>query len=129
METFGATHVRVDWLRRVVLAVGALLLACSDAAEPGAVPSYVDCVHTTTDDPGRRDTDTLPVGACRPSEPACNLVLREPCPCKSQVPRAFYTCTCKSGAWSCELVSLDAGICAIAMDGSCIYGEYDAATD
>lgn len=70
------------------------------------------CEHTTTDDPSRRDSDTLPAGACDESEPVCELVVREPCPCLNiQVPRKFYSCTCDTGIWSCAVTSQDGGYC------------------
>lgn len=86
---------------------GYLAMSCSSE------PDYVDCVHTTTDSTSRRDSDTLPSGACRPSEPVCSLVVRDPCPCKVQVPRKFYQCRCKGGSWVCELTSEDAGLCPV----------------
>jgi hypothetical protein len=116
-------------LRYALVAAGVVFLACGGDTEPGPEPTYVDCVHTTTEDYDRRDTDTLPVGACRPSEPVCYLTVRDPCPCNGPVPGKYYACSCKSGAWACELYSQDAGICGIAMDGGCISGVYDAGTD
>lgn len=85
--------------------------ASTDAPMDG---QYASCVHTTTESVVRKDTDTLPVGACvpDPNEPVCKLILRKPCPCANvQSPRDFYDCTCEAGAWSCVLTSQDTGIC------------------
>ncbi len=87
---------------------------------------YVDCVHTTTDDPSRRDTDTLPEGACRSSAPACDLVIRYPCVCAVQLPRSFYTCTCQAGSWTCELIGKDSGLCPSEDPEKCPFGVWDA---
>ena len=68
------------------------------------------CVHRTTDDPSRRDTDTLPEGTCRDVAP-CDLVVRADCPYSTQVPRRFYHCECVSEAWSCRELPRDMGMC------------------
>lgn len=74
---------------------------------------YVDCVHVTTPDVFRKDTDVLPVGRCRPSKEVCELTVREPCPCEVQVPRTFYACRCQDEQWACELTSMDSGSCPV----------------
>lgn len=77
------------------------------------------CVHTTTDDIFRRDSDTLPTGACADGTPECDLIVRDACPCNSQVPRKFYTCTCDAGAWQCKLTALDSGMCTPPSECGC----------
>jgi hypothetical protein len=84
------------------------------AVTGGAGGGPVQCVHTTTDSVMKKDSDTLPAGACvpDPNEPVCKLIVRAPCPCTNiQSPRSFYDCTCVEGNWSCVLTSQDTGIC------------------
>jgi hypothetical protein len=97
--------------------------ACASDSSESNGGEYVECVHVTTPDVSRTDTDVLPVGRCRPSKEVCELTLREPCPCPSQVPRTFYACSCQGGQWACQLTSMDAGICR----RDCVVG--DSGTD
>lgn len=69
------------------------------------------CIHTTTDDIFRHDSDTLPTGVCADGTPECDLIVRGPCPCDTQVPRKFYACTCDAGTWLCKLTAQDSGMC------------------
>lgn len=109
------------------------LLACAcgndpqsaDDTDSGLNGKGTPCVHTTTDSVARRDSDTLPTGACTPDphEPECKLIVRD-CPCLNvQSPRQFYTCTCVGGSWSCALTSQDLGACPAPDSGSCDLGD------
>ena len=110
----GALAVGRKSMGLVAIALGACgVAACgepSDAEPPGG---FAQCVHVTTDEVRRKDSDVLPTGRCQTPQPTCNLVVREPCPCEVQVPRKFYACSCKVGVWSCEVTSEDSGLCPI----------------
>jgi hypothetical protein len=116
----------------LVLCAGAFACASdsqeADKTDAGLNSNVTPCVHTTTDSVARRDSDTLPTGACTPDpdEPECKLVLRD-CPCVNvQSPRSLYTCTCTGGSWSCTLTSQDLGACPAPDSGSCELGDGDS---
>lgn len=115
---------RAIWLALILSACGTDSQN-SDETDSGLNGNGAPCVHTTTDSVARRDSDTLPTGACAPDpdELECKLVLRD-CPCLNvQAPRKFYTCTCTSGTWACALTSQDLGTCPAPDSGSCDTGD------
>ncbi len=80
----------------------------------GNIANAVPCIHTTIEDPMRRDTDILPTGRCveDPNEPVCKLILRDPCPCTNVVPpKKWYSCSCANNTWACELTAQTKGVC------------------
>ena len=80
----------------------------ADAAPDSAVSV---CVHLTTEDPSRKDTDTLPSGACGTAE-SCDLIVREQCRCPyGGWPRTFFRCDCTGAKWHCEVISADTSVC------------------
>jgi hypothetical protein len=95
----------------VATAVCASSAACASST-PGTPATVDTCVHTTTSDPLRRDSDTLPTGTCA-SNSACDLIVRQPCACPNvQLPRLFFHCSCSSkGEWVCEDMGDDLGVC------------------
>jgi hypothetical protein len=110
----------MNLLRLPVLSLSLVFIASCGGSDDnsGSNQSTIGdtCEHTTTSDPSRGDTDTLPTGACDPGEPVCELVVRDPCPCIGvQVPRKFYSCTCDAGTWNCVMTSQDSGICHAGM--------------
>src|SRR5438270_747752 len=91
-----------------VLCFAAVATACTSGAPSGAPASDAGarqkCVTTATyvalyaNDPVHGDfsSDTLPAGACDPSDPPCKPILRPPdCGCpRYPGPASFYDCRC-----------------------------------
>ena len=91
----------------------------NDSLSGGAGASGSACVHVTTSDPDRMDSDTLPEGACNPAEPPCDLILRMACGCPPYPgPRAPYRCVCSDGMWACSVSGLvDGRVCDPTCEG------------
>lgn len=97
----------------VAVCLGGVTGACATPSTEDGDDEKSTCVHVTSSEPERSDSDTLPSGSCvpDPAEPVCHQIVRPVCPCGEPGPRSPYDCRCLDGYWSCEQKEPDARSC------------------